>query len=327
MIIESSFSPAGWLRGPHRQTLYPVLVRPSPALDVRFERIELPDGDFVDLAWAQPEPIDERAPLVLVLPGLGGSIESKYARGLLIQVVRRGWRGALLHFRGTSGVPNRARRSYHAGATDDPRYVLERLAERYPAARIGAVAHSLGASVLLGLLAEDGEATPVQAAATVSVPLDLGRCADRLQLGFSKVYDRYLLGLLKDHYRLRVRTKDLGLTVDLRRLDSVRAFDDHITAPLHGFSGADDYYRRCSARPRLREIQRPTLIVQSLDDPFLAPSEPPMENELSEAITFEVSRWGGHVGFVDGGPKNPGFWLETRLLEFLKPYLAPLVPR
>lgn len=336
VIVESSFLPAWWLPGPHLQTMYPVLVRPRPALEVTLERVELPDGDFVDLAWSRPEPADPEAPLVVVFPGLGGSIRSTYARGLLRVVAERGWRGVLLHFRGTSGIPNRLARSYHAGETGDPRYLLGRIRERYPAAPMGAVGYSLGGSVLLALLAEEGEASCFSCAAVASVPLELGPCADRLQRGFSRVYDQYLLrdllGLLRR--RREVVAAELErLGIDLprplsgykraRRLWSVRDFDDALTAPLHGFSGADDYYTRCSARPRLRQIARPTLVVQSRDDPFLDERILPEPSELSDLVTLEVSSTGGHVGFVEGeSPAQPRFWLETRLPSFLEGHIA-----
>ncbi len=324
----------------------PVLLRPLPEVSTRVERLGLSDGGQVDLAWRVDGDLSPDAPVLVVLPGLGGSIDSKYGRGLLLAAGARGWRAALLHFRGTSAVrpaEDRAfrapmgsgshRRSYHAGATEDPREVFFELRRRWPNAPLFAAGFSLGGNVLLSMLGEDGAATPVDRAAAASVPLMLAPCADRLERGFSRVYDRYLLQGLRAAHR-----PELTPGVDVRRLSSVRAFDDAVTAPLHGFSGADDYYARASARPRLRQIACPTLIVQARDDPFLTELVLPGPSELSPLVTLELSRTGGHVGFVAGeffpfprwrSRTRPEmglrlsarfaceFWLERRLIEFL----------
>jgi predicted alpha/beta-fold hydrolase len=284
---------------------------------VRWERFELPDGDFVDLAWAARAPRAEDAPTVVILPGLGGAVTSKYARGLLDAFTRRAWRAGVLHYRGTSGVPNRRPRSYHAGETGDPRFVLGVLRARWPEAPLAAVGVSLGGSVLLNLLAETADL--VDAAAAASVPLDLGRCARRLQRGFSRVYDRYLLRDLVRFTRARAQVIDLGLpAVDLGGLRTLEAFDDAVTAPLHGFASARDYYARSSAGPKLDRIRTPTLLLQARDDPFTEPDLLGAELALSPAVTLEVSDHGGHVGFVGGSsPLSARFELEARMPGFL----------
>lgn len=326
-IVESDFRPAAGLGGPHRQTLYPFLFRPRPPLDCAFERIELSDGDFIELAWVRPAPEASSAPLVVVLPGLGGSYESKYARGLLNEVSRRGWRGVLFHFRGTSGIPNRVPRAYHAGAIEDPRFVFRHLGKRFPDAPMVAVGYSLGGNVLLDLLGEAGKDTELSAAAVASVPMMLACCAGRLQRGFSRVYDAYLLRMLKRNLEARRRVVDLPLEdLDPRRFRTVEDFDDAVTAPIHGFSGAQDYYARCSSRPRLKRITVPTLILHAADDPFFTEEVIPTEEELSPAVTLELSPWGGHVGFVEGNAVAPSYWLERRLPDFVESQLRLLLP-
>lgn len=298
----------------------PVLFRRQPALDVTWQRVELPDGDFVDLAWAQPAPVDPKADLLVVFPGLGGSEQSKYVRGLAREGLQRGYRVVVLHARGTSGTPNRLARAYHAGETDDPRRALEALSSAFPDARLFGVGFSLGGNVLLRLLAEDGAKCPLVAAAAASVPLELEVCAKRLQTGFSRVYDRYLLDDLKAKLQERRALVESVLgPVDLRRLESVEAFDELVTAPLHGFSGAADYYARTSSGPRLGDIQRPTHVVQALDDPFLVPDIIPPSDALPTHVCIEVSETGGHVGFVS---VRGGFWLEQRLVDVLEPHRA-----
>ncbi|MDN5939114.1 MAG: alpha/beta fold hydrolase, partial [Salinisphaera sp.] len=186
MIAPSSFVPVPWLRGPHRQTLFASKLRRTPRLAVRQERLELPDGDFLDLAWLPENGAAAQAPLVVVLHGLTGSIKSNYARGLLRQVARRGWRGLLMHFRGASGQPNRLARSYHSGDTGDFTWLLQQLRARHPQAPLLAVGYSLGGNVLLKYLGEQETAALPAAAVAVSVPFDLAACAAAINRGASR---------------------------------------------------------------------------------------------------------------------------------------------
>ena len=314
-VQRSGFRPAWWLPGPHLQTLWPNLVRVKPCQALRRERLELPDGDFLDLDWTRPTD----GPLVLVLHGLEGSIDSHYAAGLLRVLSEAGFEAVLMHFRGCSGEPNRLARSYHSGETGDLAQVLRLLGERFPERPMAAVGYSLGGNVLLKWLGESGGAAGVQQAVAVSVPFDLGRCADRLGQGFSRVYQAHLLKRLKRSAQRKFR--ELESPVDLSgigRAQSFREFDDCATAPLHGFSSAEDYYQRCSSRPFLHRIRVPTLILHAADDPFMSSEVVPGEEDLSEAVTLELSDRGGHVGFVSGRvPLCGHYWLETRIVEHL----------
>ncbi len=296
-------------------TMFPVLCRPRAPLSTRRERLELPDGDFVDLDWVGE---DQARPLVLILHGLEGSIESPYVRGILRSIEARGWRGLLMHFRGCSGEPNRARRAYHSGETDDLRSVVAHAQTVHGDGPLAAVGYSLGGNVLLKYLGETGPESPFQAAVAVSVPLLLAPCSARLQRGFSRIYDRWLLMSLLASLKRKGRQVELNLDLRGRRISSIRAFDEHVTAPLHGFSGADDYYARASSRPYLPRIQTPTLIVQARDDPFLTEEVLPSASELGPGVTLEISEAGGHVGYITGSnPFSPVYWLEERIPDFL----------
>ena len=187
-VAASDFKPAWWLPGPHLQTIWPVLARRPPSLAMARERIELPDGDFVDL-----DRVGESGPLVVILHGLQGSSRSPHVRGLLGALRRRGWRGVVMHFRGCSGEPNRLPRTYHSGETGDFGYIVRHLRARHPSMPVAAVGFSLGGNVLLKWLAEQGAGAEVAAAAAVSVPFLLGRVADRLERGFSRVYKRHFI--------------------------------------------------------------------------------------------------------------------------------------
>jgi uncharacterized protein len=297
-------------------TIWPAVLRRRVPLVTRTERFELPDGDYVDLAWVgDPDPA---APVVAIFHGLEGSIDSGYVRGVLQAIAARGWRGVLMHFRGCSGEPNRLARGYHAGDTGDARVFLAELKRRYPRAPLGAVAYSLGGNMLLKYLGEEGPDSIVDAAIAVSAPMLLSPCAARLQRGFSRVYDRWLLTSLKAHVR---RKRDLfvhAVPLDdavLAKIKTLWDFDEKITGPVHGFLGAEDYYAKSSSLPYLAKIEVPTTILQARDDPFMSDAVIPSEGDLSAAVTLELSEQGGHVGFVSGPIHAPIHWLEQRIPE------------
>lgn len=316
VIHLSAFRPAWWLSSPHAQTLWPVLCRRRPDPPLRRECLELPDGDFLDLDWT----IGERGPLVLVLHGLEGSSASHYARGLLAALVRQGWRGVVMHFRGRGGQPNRLARGYCAADTADIAYLVDRLREREPTTPLTAVGYSLGGNALLKWLGETGANAPLRAAVAVSVPFVLDNTARRLRTGCSRLYQHHLLRALKRSYRQKFRQRQDGpvALTDLPTLRDFYAFDDRITAPLHGYANVHDYYARASCRPYLRYIRVPTLILHALDDPFMHPEATPEADELSPSVRLELSSHGGHVGFVAGRwPWRAEYWLEQRIPEFL----------
>ena len=322
-VFPSAFRPAWWLPGPHLQTCWPTLAQRAPRVALTRERLKLPDGDVLDLAWTgRPQP-ESTAPLVMVLHGLEGSAASPYAAGLLAALGRRGWTGVLMHFRGCSGTPNRLARSYHAGETGDAAWLLHRLAQRHPAAPLAAVGFSLGGNVLLKLLGEKGARTPLRAAVAVCPPLQLAACAARLERGMSRVYQRYLVTRLKTSLQAKQRTVSLNGRLHLppaglSELHTLRAYDDAVTAPLHGFAGVDEYYARCSALPLLRHVAVPALVIQAADDPFMGPEVLPSPGELSPWVRNEVSTRGGHVGFISGtNPLKSRYWLEKRVPEYL----------
>jgi hypothetical protein len=319
MISPSDFRPAWWLPNAHLQTLWPTLFRPGLKAALRRERLELPDGDFLDLDWTA----GDTGPVVVVLHGLEGSSRSPYAQGMLSALQERGWRAVLMHFRGCSGEPNRLVRWYHSGETSDLAFVIEWLRQREPEAPLAAVGYSLGGNVLLKWLGERGEQAPLAAAVAVSVPFDLKKCAIRLEKSFSCLYQWKLLRSLQRNIRRKFSLLPCPVALaDLHRVKTFREFDDLVTAPLHGFASADDYYARSSSRQYLEGIRIPTLILHALDDPFMTPDAVPGSSELSPSVTLELSERGGHVGFVEGNwPWTPNHWLERRIPRYLSAYL------
>ncbi len=315
-VVSSGFRPAPWLAGPHGQTLWPNSVRRRARPPVTVERVDTPDGDFLDLAWAE----GGNGPLVLLLHGLEGSLRSPYVVGMLDALRRRGYAAVVMHFRGCSGEPNRRTRGYHSGETGDLAFVVGELRRRYPDRVLAVIGYSLGGNVLLKWLGECAETAPVEAAVAVSVPFDLAAVAARLERGFSRFYQWVLLRRMRANLRRKLRRVPLPLDgVRIASLTSFRRFDQAVTAPLHGFAGVDDYYARSSSRQYLASVHTPTLILHALDDPFMTPEVVPRHEELGPGITLELSTTGGHVGFVSGAaPWAARYWLEGRIIEHLE---------
>jgi len=312
--MSGPFRPAWWLRNAHLQTLFPYLLRRRPRVDLRRERIELPDGDFIDLDWTT----GTDGPIVLILHGLEGSSRSKYARGLLNAIHQRGWRGVVMHFRGCSGEPNRLPRSYHSGETGDPDHVIRLIRQRHPDAPLAVVGYSLGGNVLLKWLAERGDVAPIDAAVAVSVPYRLADSANRLLRGFSRVYQWLLVKNLNDSFRRKSARIPMPINPDLGAIRTFWDFDTMVTAPLHGFRDADHYYSVVSSRQYLKEIRKPVLCIHASDDTFMYPHTTPEATDLSPAVQLELCPHGGHVGFVTGcWPWKPGYWLEQRIPDYL----------
>jgi len=312
-LLQSDFRPAWWVRGAHMQTLWPSLLRRRLLPELVRERVELADGDFIDLAKARGG-----GRLVLVIHGLEGSLESHYAAGMLSALAGAGYQPVFMHLRGCSEQPNRLARSYHSGATEDLAAVLAHLAQQNAGPPPAVIGYSLAGNLLLKYLGE-GLKPAIGAGVAVSVPFLLRDAMLRLDLGVSRIYQRYLVGKLKDSYRRKFATMPSPLDLDLDGIRDFFGFDDQVTAPLHGFAGADDYYAKCSCRRFLRDIATPTLIIHAKNDPFMFERTVPREEELGPGVRLELAACGGHVGFVAGTlPWRPQYWLETRILEYLR---------
>lgn len=322
---ELTYSPAWWVPGAHLQTLWGKLVRRVPDVVTRAERWPTPDGDELEIQRLDASgPGEPRTARLIILHGLEGTIRSHYLRGMLACARRRGWAADVIIFRGCNGEIPRARRMYHSGETTDLDVVVRRLVREHPAQSLVAVGFSLGANVLLKWLGEQGEGAPTQlrAAAAVSTPFDLARSARYIEHGFSRIYGRHFLRTLRAKALAKLAQQP-GL-YDERRLRAARTlfeFDDAVTAPLHGFDGAADYYRQSSSINFLTRIRRPTLLLSAIDDPFLPPdvlSDVAVMARSSPCLISEFTEHGGHVGFISGAvPWRPTYYAEERVVRFL----------
>ncbi|MDO8729645.1 MAG: alpha/beta fold hydrolase [Candidatus Omnitrophota bacterium] len=317
------FHPAWWCRGANQQTFLGALLRPVPPLQLQRKRWETPDGDFVDVDLL---PGASGTPILIVLHGLEGSSRSRYVLSLLAAAEREGWRGIGVNFRSCSGEPNRLLRSYHGGETSDLTWIVQKVIAENPGSPIFLAGASLGANVVLKYLGEQGEGLPssVRAAVAISTPFDLALSAHTLEQGFSRIYMRGLVRGLK----AKAKTKLLLFPgfVDERKLNAVKTltqFDDLVTAPVHGFKDADDYWSHSSSIRFLSGIRRPALLISSKDDPFFpGKSLPVAEVAANPFLTAEFTARGGHVGFLTGSwPGRVRSWTEERTIQFLKKHV------
>lgn len=316
------FVPAKWIENPHLQTILPRMLRRHPLFEPTWQRVNTPDGDFLDLCWTEPPNQAMNKPIVVLFHGLAGSFYSPYANGLLHSFKQQGWLGVLMHFRSCSGQTNKQPYSYHSGQTQDARFILELLAQKYQRPMV-AVGVSLGGNMLIQYLSQYSQQPIIKAGVAISPPLDLAACSARLQQGFSRVYQRYLLQIMnKSLAKKLLQHQQIGKITQQQRVkfSSIYQFDDLVTAPLHGFVNADDYYAKCSGIKVLNNIQLPVKIIHAKDDPFMTDAVVP-NLPLNSNIEYHLTEHGGHVGFISGSIKTPSFWLEQEVPRWLSTHL------
>jgi len=344
-----------WLPDPHSQTLYGALAARYHRISFVRDRLETPDGDFIDMDWSGPGLVPQRAvsrqasadsppvgaaasrwmtredwrtlnpahdaPALMLFHGLEGSSASRYAQAIGQYFRARGWIVAVAHFRGCSGAPNRLARAYHSGDSEEIAFMLSAGRTRLPDARWHAVGVSLGGNALLKYLGEHGEhAAWLNAAAGVSVPLDLVAAGNSLSSGLNRhLYSRYFLRTMKAKVLEKAhRFPGLIDVIHLAQARSLRDFDNVYTAPLHGFRNALDYWTRSSSKPLLPAIRVPTLVLNARNDPFMPEPALPGPGEGSPALLLHQPATGGHASFVTGAFPGHISWLPQRLARFFE---------
>ena len=316
-----------WLPGGNSQTIYPFFLRPLISPAYQRERLELDDGDFIDIDWLDNS-IDR--PLVIMFHGLEGGSSSHYARSIMGLLQELGWRGAVVHFRGCSGTPNRLPRAYHAGDSEEIGKILHKIRERNQSlgssASLYVIGISLGGNALLKWLGEQGKKAChiIDGAVTVSVPLDLVAAGKALDSGFNRLYTQHFLGTLKK--KVLKKLDDFpGLfdAVAVAKCTTLYQFDNLVTAPLHGFSNTDEYWALSSSKPWLKHIQVPTLVINARNDPFMPSSSLPAQTDVSCSVSLEFPTEGGHVGFLSSPFPGNLTWLPERVVRFFDNQCKP----
>jgi len=328
------YAPARFLGGAHVQTVWGRLTRARRVVAWRREALATPDGEELLLDHAEPAGAPPDAPRALLLHGLEGSSHSVYVQGLTLELLARGFAVTALNFRSCARdpldldrwIPTKRPRLYHSGETEDLDLVVRTLAGRTPT--LVAAGVSLGGNALLKWLGEDASHRALAAAATISVPYDLAAGARHLERRLGPLYVAAFLATLRAKAAdLMARFPEARARIDAERLARARTFfdiDEAATAPLHGFSSAEDYWARSSSLQFLSAIETPVLALSSADDPFLprealaraAAAAPP-------CVSVVATERGGHAGFVAGSVLSPAFWAERTVAEFLASRLGP----
>ena len=313
------------LASPHTQTILANTLRSVRGLFFRRVRLDTPDGDFLDIDFPVIPGVSFRtnAPLVLLLHGLEGHARRSYACETYRQLARFGIRAVGMNYRSCSGEVNRLPRLYHSGATDDVLFVINWLTQRFPTNPLGAVGFSLGGNLLIKYLGEAGDQTPLQAAAVVSPPFDLRRSAESFENGNGRIYARGFIKSLRqkvqNHAHIIGEKVNLDCILEARTL---REFDEALTAPLHGFRDANDYYAQCSSGQFISAVRTPTLIIRALDDPFFAHDIPQADIANNPYLFPALTQHGGHVAFFEGAfPGKLQYWAERQAARFLMKFL------
>ncbi|MDF1883197.1 hydrolase [Sulfurimonas sp. SAG-AH-194-C21] len=305
------------------QTIYSTLFRKVLPLKFTKEKFRFSDGDFLEAYWHYTSKNTDTTPIVILFHGLTGSFKSPYIRGIMQELSLNGFNSVLMHFRGCATQENLLPRSYHSGETGDALEFIQSLHIKFPNRKLYGVSYSLGANMLLKLLGEQKEHSLLSKVVAVSPPMQLDICATTMDKGFAKYYQYRLLQELKNTLNKKYDRHDMHKILnfkrsDIKKLNSFWKYDDVFTAPVHGFASASEYYEKCSAKQFLKDIHTPTLIIHSKDDPFMTPEVIPSAEELSEAVTLYITNKGGHVGFVEGSFFKPEYWLEKKIVAFLK---------
>jgi uncharacterized protein len=315
-LVDSTYrAPPGFASG-HLQSIVPSVLRRVPCVTPLRQRLETPDGDFLDV---------DRTPFVyprlaILSHGLEGNSRQAYIQGMARALIARGWDVFAWNFRGCSGEPNRLLRFYHSGATEDLDVVVSYALSLPCYERIALVGFSLGGNLILKYLGEHADHLDprVDAAVAMSAPCDLAASAARLAAPENRIYMRRFLRTIRR--KIQEKSARFPGRISLEKLATSRTFaelDEHYTAPLHGFRGADDYWQKASSQPLLRQIRVPTLIVNAANDPFLAGGCFPYEEASSSASVYlETPSSGGHVGFITFNRQGE-LWSEQRCCAFL----------
>ena len=326
--LKSKFRPAWWLPGPHLPTMWGKFGRWQPTVHDRVERALTPDGDHISLA--RMGVIRPGVPHLLILHGLEGKINAKYAHGMLAEARTRGWSGDLMMFRSCDGEPNNVRRLYHSGETTDIDFIVRGLIRAHPDLHLLICGVSLGGNVTLKWLGEQATNLPpqVKRAAAISVPFDLEEGSVFMEQGFSRVYVRHFLQTLREKtLRKMERYPDLCNREKLMGARTFRDFDNLVTGPVHGFVDAHDYYTKSSSIGFIDKIQIDTLLLSAWDDPFLPKRVLERVRDIARAnprLFLEFSERGGHVGSVEGQPWAQNYYVEKRAVSWLSAEMSHL---
>jgi uncharacterized protein len=319
-VVYSTFQPPAWLPNGHLQSIYPSVFR-KLSVPYKRERINTPDGDFLNLDWCMAPAQD--APLVVLSHGLEGDSGRQYITGMVQHLHRYGYHCLAWNFRSCGGEPNQLPRFYHSGETTDLDFVLQHAIAKGHR-RISIMGFSLGGNVTLKYAGERGAAMypEIKKVVAFSVPMDLLACSRNIEKRENWIYLQRFLKSLKP--KLEEKARRYPAQINASQYAQVRTFfdfDDFFTGPIHGFAGADDYYRQSSSMHFVEKITLPTLIVNAQNDPLVPYKSLPIDRIAAMPnVWLDLPVAGGHCGFRPAVVKQQAYWSEQRALDFLKQY-------
>jgi predicted alpha/beta-fold hydrolase len=317
------FTPAFGLKNRHFQTIYSSFFRKKIKLDYQIEEFTLSDGDFIECYWLNK--IKASTNIFVIFHGLEGSYTSPYIKGIMKALEDKNQAVVLVHFRSCGKKTNKKAKTYHSGDSTDAIEYLKYLHFKYPNTNILTIGYSLGGNMMLKLLGKDFIDNFIKKSICISAPLDLSICAKVLDSGFSQFYQKHLLKLLKESLIKKYEDHDYKklIGLDRKRVDkisSIKEFDELYTSKINDFGSAENYYKVNSSKQFLKNIKTKTLLIHSLDDPFMNEKILPDKDEVSKYCTFEIYENGGHLGFIEGSVFNPKYMLEKRIIEYFTEY-------
>ncbi len=314
-----NYQAPAWLPGANPQTIFPALFAPKARPDYLRQRWETPDADFIDIDFLFPAQQPEG--LLILFHGLEGNSSSQYAISAMQAANRAGWIGCVPHFRGCSGEINLAPRAYHSGDSDEIGWILERLAGLYPDIPRYACGISLGGNALLkwaGLAGDSASAT-VSAVAGISAPQDLQAGAAALSRGFARLYTQVFFKTMREKSLLKLEQyPGLFNRETMMRARDFFAYDDAVTARIHGFNSCFDYWGRSSCKRYLGDIKLPALVVNARNDPFLPERHLARPEQVASSVQLAYPETGGHVGFINGVTPWRINWSGEQLVKWFR---------
>lgn len=320
-LISSTYKAPKWLFNRHLETMYPYFFRKVAGVHYDRERIDTPDGDFLDLDWS----LVGSNNLVIVCHGLEGDTGRPYVKGMVKAANLAGFDALAWNYRGCSGEPNRLLRGYHSGATDDLDWVVTHALSSNRYRSISLVGYSLGGNLILKYAGENPAnlSGKLKSVVAFSAPVNLASSCHAIMQGFNRVYEnRFLVSLLA---KMKLKAEQLPGAIDTQLFTKVKRlvdFDNFFTAPIHGFKDARDYYTQCSSKQFLPAITVPTLIVNALNDTFLGEECYPIAIAQKHPLLYlEMPDNGGHVAF-NTFEKDGLLWSENRAIDFLRESLG-----
>jgi hypothetical protein len=314
-LIKSLHKPTFLFKNGHFSTIYSAKLRPIPKLVQERERINLPDGDFLDIDWSFAQKPSKK--VAILLHGLEGNAQRVYITGQGKTLIENGWDVAAMNHRGCSGEDNLLYKSYNSGRTNDLAFLIEVILKKDRYDEISLIGFSLGGNVVLKYLGErDSIPKQLKKGVAISSPLQLEGSLNSLVKRENWVYNRTFVNDLQKKYKRKMpRFPEKMSPEAYKKINSLLAFDNIYTAPAHGFNDAYDYYEKSSSLQFLSNIKTPVLILNAKNDSFLSKDCYPYEiASESEYIFLETPKYGGHVGFHIS---NKLYYSEKRALEFI----------